>query len=233
MKKFLFTLIAAPLASAVALAQGAGANASSWTGILVSAACSSDTTASSTANSKEGADAAMPRATTSAGREQNSTYEDGARQADRSSTGSSTSRNDAGARRTGRGASVNQAAPALTEAVTTPPVDDKGTRGSATQNTPSTGLKEQSSANGRSQSGMDADRANNAMDRSCYIGQGTSAFALKLKDGRTVRFDDASNAKIAQQLQSRDRLKDKVKTFRATVKGTMQGDVITVQSIQM
>jgi hypothetical protein len=96
-------------------------------------------------------------------------------------------------------------------------------------------MKDQSNTADRSKSGMDADRAktNGSVDRSCYIGQSTTAFALKLKDGRIVNFDDASNGKIAQQLQSGDRLQNKVKIFRATVKGAMQGDTITVDSIQM
>jgi hypothetical protein len=236
MKKFLLTLVAASLASALAIAQDTGgasssANTNSWTGLLVAAGCSSGMTT----GTKGTADAGMPRSTPTPAREQNTTYEDRAKQADRSSTGSSASKNDAMARRTDRGASVDQATPALTDPVTTPPVDDKGTRGSATKNTPSTGMKDQSNTADRSKSGMDADRAktNGSVDRSCYIGQSTTAFALKLKDGRIVNFDDASNGKIAQQLQSGDRLQNKVKIFRATVKGAMQGDTITVDSIQM
>lgn len=237
MKKFLRTLAVLPVGALLVLAQDTPAPGStksqSWTGTLVAAACST----SGSSIEKGSAEAAMPRGTSSPGREQNSTYEDRAKQADRSSTASSRSKTDATARRTDRGASVDQATPALTEAVTTPPVDDKGTRGSATKNTPPTGVKDQSNAADRSKAGNTAagDMAadHNGLDRSCYIGQNTNAFALRLKDGRMVRLDDPSNQKVVQQLKSGDRLQDKVKTFRATVKGTMQADTITVESIKM
>jgi hypothetical protein len=71
------------------------------------------------------------------------------------------------------------------------------------------------------------------MDDSCRISSTTTTFALRLKDGSIVRFDDASNAKIAQQLQSGNRLKDKSKLFHTKVKGSMNGDVITIESIQI
>jgi hypothetical protein len=234
MKKILSLLAVVPFASVMVMAQDAGAaNSSStsrWTGLLVAAACPSDS--------------ATPRTATLA-HEQNTTYEHAENQADRSSTGSAANR-DRMPRRTDRGASVDQAVPALTDRVTTPPVDDKGTRGSATPNNPPpTGMKDQANSADRSKneqamnsdrdkSRLDSDGSNTSgMDKNCYIGQSTSAFALKLKDGRMVRFDDASNAKIAQQLQSGDRLVNKIKVFRATVKGSMPGDTITVDSIQM
>jgi hypothetical protein len=205
MKIFLTTLAAVLLASALVMAQDTSAanssstDRSSWTGLLVTAACPRDSGTPMSAT-KDMRTTATP------------------------------------ARRTDRGASVDQAVPALTDRVTTPPVDDKGTRGSATASNPPTGTKDQENSADRSKSESATNSAGSntgGMDKNCYIGQSTNAFALKLKDGRMMRFDDVSNAKIAHQLQSGDRLVNKIKIFRATVKGSTQGDTITVDSIQM
>lgn len=238
MKNRLLALAAVPIASTLlVMAQDTSADksastgGSTWTGLLVAAGCQNDSATSTSAK----ADETMRRNTVTPGREQNTTYEQRENQADRSSAKTSSTNADRMPRRTDRGSSVDQTTAAVTDPVTTPPVDDKGTRGSATKNTPPTGLKDQTNSADRSKSdtAMNSDRGTSPMDRSCYIGQSTNAFALKLKDGRMVRFDDASNAKIAQQLQSGDRLGDKVKTFRATVKGSMHADTITIDSIKM
>lgn len=71
------------------------------------------------------------------------------------------------------------------------------------------------------------------MPDSCRITTGTTAYALRLHDGRIVRFDDASNAKIQQQLQSVGRLAHQKKIFRVVVKGTMEGDTISLDSIRI
>lgn len=237
MKQIIVALIAVTIVSALVMAQDntktnpASANGNTWTGLLVAAGCPNDAAGSMSASTDKGA----VRTGSKASREQNSTYEQRENQADRSSTAASSADANRMPRRTDRGSSVNQATPAVTDPVTTPPVDDKGTRGSATKNTPPTGMKDQgnSADRNKSDSAVNSDRSASSMDKSCYIGQSTTAFALKLKDGRMLRFDDASNAKIAQQLQSGDRLTSKIKIFRATVKGSMQGDTIVVDSVQM
>jgi hypothetical protein len=73
----------------------------------------------------------------------------------------------------------------------------------------------------------------NQMPDSCRITTGTTAYALRLRDGRTVRFDDASNSRIQQQLQSGGRLAHQKKIFRVVVKGTMEGDTISLDSIRI
>ena len=97
-----------------------------------------------------------------------------------------------------------------TDQVKTPPVDSVDTRGSAPLDGPALGAS--------------------ANDASCQISGQTNAFALRLSDGRLVRFDDASNAKIVQQLGGRSK---KSKTFHARVKGTLNGDTIGMNSIRM
>ncbi|MGI8741209.1 MAG: hypothetical protein ACR2NN_01300 [Bryobacteraceae bacterium] len=77
-------------------------------------------------------------------------------------------------------------------------------------------------------------QAFNKLDASCRIGEHTSAFALLLEDGKLVRFDEAANSKIAQQLHSQpDRLQHKTKTFRVKVKGELQNGTISVDSIEI
>lgn len=101
-----------------------------------------------------------------------------------------------------------------TDQVKTPPVDSVDTRGSAPLDGPALGS------------------ANVGTDPSCRISDQTTAFALRLSDGRLVRFDDASNTRIAKQLQSGGRNK-KNKTYRAKVKGTMSGETIGLESLHI
>lgn len=72
-----------------------------------------------------------------------------------------------------------------------------------------------------------------SLDASCRITSSTQAYALRMDDGRIVRFDEASNAKIQQQLQSGDRLSHKSKIFRVKVNGSMQGDTIQATDVQI
>ena len=62
----------------------------------------------------------------------------------------------------------------------------------------------------------------------CRLSDATSSYALRLPDGRVLRFDDAGNAKIRQRLQSKQ-----VKAVRIEVKGKMQGDTLKVDSIHI
>jgi hypothetical protein len=107
--------------------------------------------------------------------------------------------------------------PGATDSVSTPPVDAENTRGSAP-------LNDQ----------MEDDRMVAAnMDANCRIGETTTAFALRTEDGRMFMLDDASNARIAQQLASTNRVKHMLKIFRVHVNGSMLGDVIHMDSIRM
>jgi hypothetical protein len=69
--------------------------------------------------------------------------------------------------------------------------------------------------------------------RSCFISPSTTAFVLKLKDGRILSFDSGSDSQIVSQLQSSNRVQNMDKIFRARVKGNVDGDVIHLTSIKM
>ena len=71
------------------------------------------------------------------------------------------------------------------------------------------------------------------MDKTCHISSQTTSFALRLPDGRIIPFSEASNSKIASQIQSTNRLADKTKIFRVIVAGSMQGDRISLESLKL
>ena len=106
-----------------------------------------------------------------------------------------------------------------TDVVTTPKVDSVDTRGSAPLDGNTMATNDQT--------------VPSALDSSCRISEQTNAFALRLNDGSLLRFDTSSNAKIAQQVQTGDRLKHKTKIFRAKVHGTLEGEAIRADSIKM
>lgn len=208
MKFWSFSVGAVPLFTAVLLAQGPNTSSGqqSWTGLLVAAGCQTGGSAMAKSTASETLPRTTPSATT---REQNRTYEQTQNQADRT----------APTRKTPTGQSATEHLNA-TDQVTTPPVDSVNTRGSAP-------------LDGSTGPGADETTVAKNMDNSCRIGAQTTAFSLRLSDGRLVRFDEASNARIAQQLQSGDRLKHKTKIFRAKVKGSMQGDTISIDNLKI
>ena len=208
MKKLLISLASIPLTSLILVGQeNASSTPSAWSGLLVAATC---------------------QAQTSMG---------GVHQVDRPRN---TKVRDDMSRTTDRGTPVAQAQVDSLARTTTPPIDDKGTRGKATINNTAA-----NDAANRAEGTHDADRAApgnltdtdgdiaKGMDPSCRIGQTTSAFALRLADGSVVKFDETSNTKIAQQLQSGDRVQHKTKIFRAKVKGSMQSGTISADSIEL
>jgi len=87
----------------------------------------------------------------------------------------------------------------------------------------------QSDRNSVSSSAATATPPPAAASDNCRLSDATSSYALRLADGRTLRFDDAGNAKIRQRLQSMRQMK----TVRIEVKGKMQGDTLKVDSIHI
>ena len=68
----------------------------------------------------------------------------------------------------------------------------------------------------------------------CVITPATTSYALRLDDGTVVRFDPASNAKIAAEIQShRSKFSNKNKPVHVRVMGTMPADVIVLETIKM
>ena len=235
MKKLLLFFAAVPFSSLSLAGQEVPSPGQEWTGLLVSASCQ----ASSSAGKMDRTTAVqprMPRTTPLAPGEQNTTYEQTQNQAARSKTNT----RDQMARTTDRGTSVDQSSNDSLARTTTPPIDDKGTRGKATINntaaddaTSRSGLAQQNGpAPNPAASGSDAEIVK-TLDPSCRVGQNTRAFALRLSDGSMVPFDAGSNSKIAQQLQSGDRLRHKSKIFRTKAKGSMRSGAISADSIQM
>jgi len=64
----------------------------------------------------------------------------------------------------------------------------------------------------------------------CHIGVNTSAFELRLPDGTLMSFDAASNSKIADQIHNRVH-GNVTKIFRVVVKGTADGNTISLDSM--
>jgi hypothetical protein len=70
------------------------------------------------------------------------------------------------------------------------------------------------------------------MPDTCRIRQTTSSFALRTPDGQVYVFDEASNNRIQQQLGGHV-TSGQMKIFRVVVRGNLQGNTITLDSIQL
>lgn len=65
--------------------------------------------------------------------------------------------------------------------------------------------------------------------KKCAIGCSKGGYGLVLSDGKFVKFDEAGNAKALEALKATQ----KEKELKATVSGTMDGDVIKVESVNI
>ncbi len=65
--------------------------------------------------------------------------------------------------------------------------------------------------------------------KGCAMGCAKSGYGLVTADGKFVKFDEAGNAKALAALKATSKDND----LKATVKGTMDGDVIKVESISI
>jgi len=65
--------------------------------------------------------------------------------------------------------------------------------------------------------------------RQCSLNCAKGGFGLVLADGRFVKFNEGGNAKTLAALKAATREKD----IKAKVSGTMDGDVIRVESIEI
>lgn len=65
--------------------------------------------------------------------------------------------------------------------------------------------------------------------RQCAIKCSKSGYGLVNAEGKFVKFDEAGNAKALAALNASTKEKD----LKATVTGTMDGDVIKVESIEL
>jgi hypothetical protein len=65
--------------------------------------------------------------------------------------------------------------------------------------------------------------------RQCAVGCAKGGFGLVLSDGKFVKFDETGNSKALATLKASTKEKD----LKTKVTGTMQGDVINVESIEI
>jgi hypothetical protein len=71
-------------------------------------------------------------------------------------------------------------------------------------------------------------------EQSCSVSASTSQFALKTKDGKVMRFDMVGNERAQQAVKAKKNWSTAVssgKPVRATVSGVVNGDKLTVVSI--
>lgn len=205
------------MAAGVVLAQtpdSASTQNQPLTGLLVAANCHPQRGTANT-NRRRSSDPMDRTSPSSADRNQNLPYEQTLNQADRTGVGKSSDAAHPSAER------LDGDHLKATDQVSTPPVDSLDTRGSAPLN-----------ATEPSSSGRDDRAVAASLAPACRIGAKTSSFALRLDNGSIVPFDDASNAKISQLLAGSDRLSHKTKTFRAVVKGSMNANTISADSIR-
>jgi len=81
-----------------------------------------------------------------------------------------------------------------------------------------------------------ADRtAGNPGSPSCAVSASTSQFALKMKDGNTVRFDDVGNARAQEALKTQKKWTESAaasKPLQVKASGVLNGDKLTVLSVK-
>ena len=99
----------------------------------------------------------------------------------------------------------------------------------STSSTGSTG----SAADSASTSSADRS-AGSGSNPSCAVAASTTQFALKTKDGNTVRFDDVGNARVQEAMKTHKKWSDSAsasKAIHVKANGVLNGDKLTVLSI--
>lgn len=79
-----------------------------------------------------------------------------------------------------------------------------------------------------------AHKKGKAEAQNCPVSNSTTAFALKTKDGKVVKFDAIGNARAAEELKAKGGWAKDLsdgKPIRAKVSGILNGDTVTVTSI--
>lgn len=130
----------------------------------------------------------------------------------------------------------------VSDRVTTPAVDNAGTRGSSEpgENVPSakgdipqTGdLSVRDNKKIKDAGWREARRQASTLNSTCRVSAETRTFALLLPDGSLLRFDDLANSKIAGQLGMRVSA-GTAKILRVQVVGKLQTGMIALDEIQM
>ena len=91
------------------------------------------------------------------------------------------------------------------------------------------------SSAGSAASTPSADRsAGSESNQSCTVSASTTQFALKIKDGNTVKFDDVGNLRVQEAMKTRKMWSDSAsvsKPIRVKASGVLNGDKLTVLSV--
>ena len=99
--------------------------------------------------------------------------------------------------------------------------------------------KETKSADGDSPEGKPAKPHKNHRNRvdpqaqACAVSNSTTAFALKTKDGQVLKFDSVGNIRATEELKTKwGQNLSAGKPIRARVSGSVNGDMVTVTSVE-
>jgi hypothetical protein len=68
----------------------------------------------------------------------------------------------------------------------------------------------------------------------CAVSTSTTQFAMKMKDGSTVRFDDVGNARVQDVMKTRKKWSNSIsanKSIQVKASGVLNGDKLTVLSV--
>lgn len=229
----------------------------SWTGLLVAGDCSAMGGSANGSQMQSGAadriaNETSSMRTTTPKHETNTTYEQSVNQADRNST-ASTASSQTSTQSSNSNSTANETSDQTMSRRTNERNNPQTSRAQTSDNPTANDMSDQtmsrrtSDRNGNESSTTQMAQNTNAQDTgwqeaqrvagnmpdSCRISDNTTSYSLRLPDGRVMHFDDASNTKIRQQLQSTDRVKGQRKIFRVVVKGTASGDTISLDSIQI
>jgi hypothetical protein len=248
MKKLKIVLTTVPMCLGLAVAQEApstprttnetatmGNTGQSFVGILVDSKCTSSGASDSMPKSTASSGSMMNRSTPAqTGRTWNSTDNNTAGTADRSGTPTSGQATDMPKRTADRARTSANNSETMTPRSsgdlnqTTPTGSARGTDTQGGNNDRDWNAPTDVAAVGRA-----ATAGSSNWDRSCFISPTSSAFVLKLQDGRMVKIDDAGNARISLQLQSTGRVSSMNKVFRVKITGSMEGETLRITDIQM
>lgn len=107
-----------------------------------------------------------------------------------------------------------------------------GAAGAATPAAASPAASDPAAASGAAEKPKTA--TTSGQGQACSVSASTSQFALKLKDGQVVKFDDVGNQRALEALKSKKKWTDGAaaqKPIHASASGVLNGDRLTVVSI--
>ena len=105
----------------------------------------------------------------------------------------------------------------------------------STAATSSSGTASQGSSAASTAATSSADRsAGSGSSQSCAVAASSTQFALKMKDGNTVRFDDVGNVRVQEAMKTNKKWSDSAsasKPISVKASGVLNGDKLMVLSI--